>query len=81
MHQDNSVLAPSLRAALGYFYQRNQIISYLTVRLEVTLHGSMPYIISSSPPPGTTNLPLPCLVTLPIMEGCADYTPALCGLI
>nr|TKV96936.1 hypothetical protein SEVIR_9G463001v2 [Setaria viridis] len=39
MHQDNSVLAPSLRAALGYFYQRNQIISYLTVRLEVTLHG------------------------------------------
>ncbi|OEL18760.1 hypothetical protein BAE44_0020221, partial [Dichanthelium oligosanthes] len=29
-------LAPSLRAALGYFYLRNQIISYLTVRLEVT---------------------------------------------
>ncbi|EER95116.2 hypothetical protein SORBI_3001G424900 [Sorghum bicolor] len=38
MHNDNSMLAPSLRAALGY-YQRNQIISYLTVRLEVTLHG------------------------------------------
>jgi hypothetical protein len=38
MHSDNSMLAPSLRAALGY-YQRNQIISDLTVRLEVTLHG------------------------------------------
>ncbi|ONL96416.1 Serine/threonine-protein phosphatase [Zea mays] len=37
MHRDNSMLAPSLRAALGY-YQRNQIIPYLTVHLEVTHH-------------------------------------------
>ncbi|KAF8683646.1 hypothetical protein HU200_044574 [Digitaria exilis] len=32
-------MAPSLRTALGYLDKRNQIISYLTVHLEVTLHG------------------------------------------